>query len=229
MANISAIRKTNIGKTRHGTTMPKTNYLFITLATFAGVAFGVLLSLGLMGPMLHQQVASATKDLSKQVAQMTPASSYLPYDGPTQPTACTAPSGGSGGGGASLQTAARTTTSSQPGSGAGGGSTTGGRGGGNGGNGGTKNVWVHKFVSGVFAKTNATISDTGKGSTNSITTTNTNTTTVWNHNDVEMTNNNPQTAVSGNAKADANTHGGSATTGTAKNDSDASFSVNITN
>jgi hypothetical protein len=218
MANIPALHKTN---TRNYSSInggyPARSYLFTFGATFAGVAFGVLMSLGMMRPILQDQVASATKGLSQQIVAARPASSF---------TSCAMPTASSGQGGELLgaQTvkAGSSPTTTKPGGGK-------GSGGSEGNNGGNKTVFVHKLVSGIYATTTGTNSTTGPGSTNVVKSTNTNTTKVENHNDVTLTNNNRQTATSGDVTSQANTNAGQASSGDARNTSQATFDVNITN
>jgi hypothetical protein len=217
MADRSVPHKTNTRTVLQNHGYPARSYLFMFGATFAGVAFGVLMSLGMMRPILQDQVASATKGLSQQIVAAQPASSF---------TSCMAPTASGGQGGGQLLGAQTAQVNKPPTE-----STTGGgKGAGEGSNSNTtKTVFVHKLVSGIYAKTTGTNSNTGPGSTNVVKSTNVNTTKVDNHNDVTLTNNNEQKASSGDVSSQGNTTAGHATTGDATNTSQATFDVKITN
>jgi hypothetical protein len=178
--------------------------------TFAGVVFGVLLSVGFMKPMLQSAVASATKDLHQQVAA-APAANF---------TECTIPTSTSGGQALGASTSLMPSSSTP--------STPGGKGGG-GSSGGTKTVFVHKLISGVFATTTASNSNTGPGSTNTIVTKNTNTTTVTNNNDISVNNSSDQSATSGDASSTQNTTAGNTASGSASNTTKSDLNIAVTN
>jgi hypothetical protein len=76
---------------------------------------------------------------------------------------------------------------------------------------------------------NASISDTGPFSNNSIYTTSSSSYSQTNNNNVNLTNTNYQSAVSGNATVSNNTHGGSASTGNASNSNSTDLDVSISN
>jgi hypothetical protein len=201
---------TAMSKTKTVNTNQRVSNLFIFGSTLAGVVVGVVASLAMVGPMIHSDVASATNG-SRTLSARTASDTF----------ACSVPNsavtgGGLGGGGSVLGASTGTTPV----------------GGGTGGdNGGTNTVFVHKLVSGVFAKTTATISGNGAESTNTVTTINKNKTVINNDNDVTLTNNNSQNATSGDANTDHNVSGSgtAATTGTAENTSSTDMKVNITN
>lgn len=214
------------------------NNLLVLGATFAGVAFGVLLSVALMRPMVHAQVASATKELRSQnqslrALMIKPASVAKPYIGCAVP-----PSGHTLGAqttNANLiskqthkpQVTPPHQTNTNPGRGAGGGS--GNNGGGNNNNGGGKTVVIKKIIGAMHTKTIASNKNTGYGSTNTISTTNINKTKVENDNDILLTNNNPQSATSGQVISKQNTTAGNAISGTAANTSKTTFDISVNN
>lgn len=204
--------------------------LLVLGATFAGVVLGILLSVALMRPMAHSQVAAVTKNLdsqnqSQQALAMKPANfASPPY------LACAAQTSGRTSG---AQTAAASSPSkptkpnkpqvapphnnnSNP-----------GRGGDHGGGG--KTVVIKKIIGGLRTKTIASNKNTGYGSTNTITTTNENRLEISNDNDISITNNNPQTATSGKVVSNQNTTAGQATSGTASNSSKTSFNISVSN
>jgi len=193
---------------QNATKQLRTNYAVTFLATFAGVVFGVALSLGLLGTSLKSDAATAAKT---QAVSVKPADDF---------TACVAPttSGGSGAGGETAAAVKQSTPSTPPEL---------GRGGGGNENGGKTTVISH-LITANFTTT-GTNSNTGPNSNNEVNTTNTMTTTIENHNDVTVTNNNPQHASSGDATATGNTTAGAATSGAATNTSDAEFNVSISN
>jgi hypothetical protein len=189
-----------------------TNIAIVFGGTFAGVVFGVLLSVGFMKPMLQSAVASATKDLSQKVAvAAVPAANF---------TECTTPTITSGGQALGASTSLMP-SSSNP-------SAPGGKGGG-GSSGGTKTVFVHKLISGVFATTTASNNNTGPDSTNTIVTKNTNTTTVTNNNDISVNNSNDQSATSGDASSTQNTTAGNTASGSASNTNKSDLNIAVTN
>lgn len=73
------------------------------------------------------------------------------------------------------------------------------------------------------------ITNTGPGSNNTITQTNTSVRTCANTNVVGVTNSNTQVATSGTAKTSGNTTGGNATSGSASNSNSSSTSVAVSN
>lgn len=209
MAKASSSRQTKTTKSQHNFEQMRSTYLVPFLATFAGVAFGVLVSLGFMAPIIKSEVASATKGLgSQRVISVLPADSL---------TACTGGATGSG---------VHTASAMMPG-GKGGGQESGGA---NSGGGTTiNNQWIHSFVSGIFATDTGTNSNTGANSHNTVSFKNSVKTTVTNTNDINVTNNNSQSSESGDATSSYNTTGGSSTSGGAANTSNNTFSFNIQN
>jgi len=199
---------TTAGQNQNATKQLRTNYAVTFLATFAGVVFGVALSLGLLGTSLKSDAATAAKT---QAVSVRPADDF---------TACVAPTG-SGGGGTSSAPAVKQAVATPP--------VELGRGGGGEASNPGKTVFVKKLVTGTIATTTGTNSYTGPDSTNVVRTTNVSETYIHNDNDVTVTNNNPQHASSGDAKTIKNTSGGNATSGTAENSSDADFNVSISN
>lgn len=81
----------------------------------------------------------------------------------------------------------------------------------------------------VGATEDATISNTGPGSTNTIETKDDFKCEVKNVNDFEITNNNTQEAISGSATVGNNTSGGNATSGSATNSNGTVIDVTVTN
>ncbi|MDB5169705.1 MAG: hypothetical protein JWN82_101 [Candidatus Saccharibacteria bacterium] len=203
-------------KSDSATKTPKiqSNNLVTFGATLSGIVVGVVTAMAMMGPMLHDQLASATKDLHRTIAT-APASVT---------SACVVPSDGLGSSANSRLVS--TAQQSMPEGGRGGDGTpnspstpssSGGK------------TWVHNFVGGVWAKNTATISNTGSDSNNVIKTTNRNTTVVSNHNNVDVTNNNHQSANSGDVESENNTTAGEASSGTASNTSRSEYEVTINN
>lgn len=182
--------------------------LFTFVAAFTGVAVGVFASLAMVAPMIRSEFATQSQKLSQQLLSAAPAAATL--------SACTVPADETGSTAGSGAAAVQTATAVKPGGGAGGGSST-------------STVFVHKLVSGIWAKDTATISNTGTDSENEVSFTNTNTTTVSNDNDLSATNNNPQYAQSGNASASHNTTAGQTASGTATNDSDMNVTFKVVN
>ena len=179
--------------------------LFAFMAAFAGVIVAVPLTIALMMPMVHQQLASALSQGNKTV-QLKNADSL---------TSCTPPAGGSGGAGNSNGAVLGASTSN-PG---------GGNGGGQGGGGTT---FVKKLVNGVFTST-GTISNTGQDSHNSVTTTDTAIMTITNDNDLSVNNTNHQDASSGDASSNKNTNGGAATSGDSTNTNNTNVNYSVSN
>lgn len=187
------------------------NNLLTFSAAFMGVVIGVVAAFAVIMPMVRSEFAAQSKQLSQKLVSMVPASTTL--SSCVQPGNGSTTSGGSGGGqvlGASamMPPAGQPNEQGQQGSGP---------------------TFVSKLVSGVFATTTGTISDTGPNSVNKITTTNTNTTTVTNDNNISVSNNNEQSANSGNASVKENTTAGAATTGNAANSNTSATTVNINN
>lgn len=185
---------------------PLKNNAFTMLASFTGVVFGVLGSLGFVTSYLHTQLADQTAALNRSLGMRN-------ADLTSQCTGTSSPAG-AGAGGASVQTASAST----PGKGGGGGAGQGAGG----------NTFVHKLVNGVLTS-NGTISNTGQGSTNTVSSNLTATTTVTNTNTLTATNNNPQVAVSGSATSNNNTTGGAANSGDSDNNSSTTFSYTVNN
>lgn len=189
--------------------MPTGN-VFTFFATLGGVVFGVLLSVAITGPMLQSKVAEATQNATHTIVA-TPANYADACVAPTSQTA-------TGGTGNNV-----TATQSTP--------VPGGRG-------GDApmpqpphqdKIWVHKFVSGVWATNTGTISNTGSDSTNTVTAVNKNTTHVQNTNNVNVVNNNSQSADSGDVDSHNNTTSGGGTSGTASNTSKSEFDITLIN
>jgi hypothetical protein len=187
------------------------NTLLTFSAAFTGVVIGAVAAFAVIMPMVRSEFAAQSRQLSQKLVSMVPASTTL--------SSCVQPgtglgsttSGGSGGqvlGASTVMPPAG--QNNQQGSGSG-------------------TSFVSKLVSGVFATTTGTISDTGPGSKNVIATTNTNTTTVTNNNDVKVINSNEQSASSGNATVNDNTNAGGATSGNTANTNSSSTTVNINN
>lgn len=75
----------------------------------------------------------------------------------------------------------------------------------------------------------SSITDTGPGSENSVTTTENTTCTTDNTNDVDIDNSNDQSAGSGDASSEDNTTSGDSQSGDATNDNDTNVDVDISN
>ncbi len=184
------------------------NTLLTFSAAFMGVVIGVVAAFAVIMPMVRSEFADQSRQLSQKLVSMVPASTTL--------SSCVQPSSGAGAGAGTGQVLGASAVMPPAGHhhGAPQGPTT---------------SFVSKLVSGVFATTTGTISDTGPNSTNEITTTNTNTTTVTNDNNIEISNNNVQLGGSGDASVKNNTTGGSATSGNTDNSNSSSDTVNINN
>lgn len=186
---------------------PLKNNAFTMLASFTGVVFGVLGSLGFVTSYLHSALANQTAALNRTLSVRN---ADLTSQCVSSSSAAT-----SGGSGAGVQTASAVT----PGMGAGGGAGSGAGGG---------NSFVHQLTNGVLTST-GTISNTGQGSSNQVNSTLNANMTVHNENNLSATNNNPQVATSGSAQSNQNTTGGSADSGDSGNSSSSSFSYTVNN
>ena len=177
------------------------------VAAFAGVVAAVPLTFAVAMPMMRSELASVASAGTRSLSAKTAADNL----NCSQPT-----SGGSGGGG---QVLGASTTNN------GGGSGGGGQGGGNGGG---KTVFVSKLIGGDLTSSGS-LSYTGPHSVNTVSSTQTETITVQNHNDFDIDNSNHQMASSGDAEVDQNTTGGSATTGDTRNNNSTDLNFNVNN
>lgn len=181
--------------------------IFAFMAAFAGVTVAAPLTLAAVMPMVRSEVAAQTASLASRAVQMQPASSTLDICAvPAQPAAV--------GGGQVL--GASTTAQTQP-TVPGGGTIT-----------PTTPIFVKHLVNGVLTS-NATISNTGPDSTNTVKVTNTATTTIKNDNNIKVNTQNFQEASTGDAKVKENTTAGAAITGDATNTNDNQFSISVNN
>ena len=185
------------------------NTLLTFSAAFMGVVVGVVAAFAVIMPVVRSEFAAQSKQLSQRLVSMVPASTTL--------SSCVQPSSGASTPSGAGQVLGASTVMPPAGSQ------------GQSGPQGPSTVFVSKLVSGVFATTTGTISDTGPQSVNKITTTNTNTTTVNNNNDVKVINSNDQSASSGDAKVNDNTNAGGANSGNTSNSNSSSTTVNINN
>ncbi|MGH7142065.1 MAG: hypothetical protein ACREF5_01150 [Candidatus Saccharimonadales bacterium] len=177
--------------------------LFTFVTAFMGVVIGVGASLAVVMPMVHSEFADQSRALSQKIVAMAPAADTL---------SCVQPSTTASTGqvlGASTIAATYTAPKNHPSA--------------------SSTVFVSKLVSGVFANTTGTISNTGPNSKNVIATTNINKTTVTNDNNIVVSNSNHQSANSGNASVQNNTTAGAANSGNTSNDNDTSTTVDINN
>ena len=184
------------------------NNLLTFSAAFMGVVVGVVAAFAVIMPMVRSEFAAQSRQLSQRLVSMVPASTTL--SSCVQPSSGAATPSGAGqvlGASVVMPPAGHNQQGPQ----------------------GPSTVFVSKLVSGVFATTTGTISDTGPQSVNKITTTNTNTTTVNNDNDVKVINSNDQSASSGDAKVNDNTNAGGANSGNTSNSNSSSTTVNINN
>jgi hypothetical protein len=215
MAKQQVMTKTKSKRANRKSTKPRTQLsmfrgsIIALGAAIAGVVAAVPLTLAAVMPMVRQQIAADTAGLTSRTLQVQPAADTLSCVQPTQASA------GTGGQVLGASTTQQPTT---PGGGKGAGS----------GGGTPTTVFVKKLVNGVFTSS-GTISNTGPGSSNSITTHQTATTTVTNDNDISVTNLNHQDSSSGDAEVEGNTTGGSATTGDASNTNSSNFDLTVSN
>lgn len=181
-------------------------HVYTMAAAFVGVVLGVLGSMGFMANYLQSQFAAQTSALDKRLVSVAPTATY---------NACVVPSGSGSGAGAAKAAAATPLAAVTP--------ETGGKGGdGGSGGGGTTPPFVSQLI-------NGTISNTGPRSNNSITASNTYTSTTTNNNDVNVSNTNVQFAGSGAATSGGNTEGGSAQSGDVHNEHSAETTIGIKN
>ena len=172
-------------------------------ASFGAAMFGFAAAIPLTVALTLANVSQA----ATRVIQATPAATTLSC---VQPTETAATTGGHGG-----QVLGDETWMPTP--------PAGGSGGNGGGNMPTPpaNI-VQQIVTG-------TISNTGPGSKNTVSSNITDTTTVTNVNNVSVNNSSSQTSSTGSANVSGNTTGGSAETGDAWNDNSSSFNFVINN
>lgn len=191
------------------------------VAGFAGAGFGIALMMLVAVPMMKNELSNAASSMDAKVLAMAPASQYMPSSNLSSANQCLEQSPSNSGVSSNeakpaVQTAAKISSSV-----------------GGGGEGTTvpasHDTYVTRFFGNLKATNEGTNSNTGYGSTNTVTATNTNTTTVTNNNDIDVTNNNNQTAHSGDVTSSRNTTGGNATSGNATNNSTSAFDVKIEN
>lgn|GEM_PF-3070491 len=192
--------------------IPRTG-LFTFLAAFAGVVAAVPLTVAVMMPVMHQELASAVSQANKHVVSVTPADDLLSC---SQPATSGSGVGGLGGGAGSGQVLGSSTVSSP----------AGGQGGQGGQGGGGSQTFITKMIGGGLTS-NASIGGTiGAGANVSINTNQTETNTVKNDTDIHVSSYNDQDVSSGDATSKYNTSSGGGTT-TSTGDATANNSMNV--
>jgi hypothetical protein len=201
------------------TLKPLTNHLYTLVAAFVGVALGVAGSAGFLSSTIHSQMMADTATLRSQLLSIRPAAaSYTSATtGTSLNNACVVPSSVTTPTSVpSITTASITSTtptsSTTPQTPA-----------------APTYTFVHKLVSGVFNKEEATLSNTGPESTNNVSFTNTVNTEVTNTNTLNIENNNAQSSESGSSSSKANTGSGQVTSGSSNNSSSTDFNVSVSN
>lgn len=199
--------------------------MFAFLAAFAGILTAVPLTIALMMPMVHQQLASdiskmnaaSTARYSTTALTLTPdqmsnltAEDRAAVCGPVTAAAGVSPGGVLG--------ASNVVAPSQGGQGQNAGPV----------NSPAKVVYVKKLVSGAMSS-KGTINNTGPGSYNTVNSSQTATTKITNNNNLSVANTSNQQASSGEAETEYNTTGGSAVSGTAANSNHADLNLSVSN
>lgn len=200
--------------------------MFAFLAAFAGILAAVPLTIALMMPMVHQQLASDISKLNTaSTARFANTSLTLTPDqmsnltaedraavcGPVTASAAVLPGGVLG---------ASNIVAPSPGSQGQGGSSSGSN--------PPSKIYIKKLISGNLTS-KGVISNTGPGSYNNVESTQTATTKITNNNNLSVANTSNQQASSGEAETEYNTNSGSAVSGTATNSNNTDVNVSVSN
>ncbi len=190
--------------------LPPRSALLAFTAALVGATVGFVAVLAVVQPAMSRDLAAQTKVLNQRLADAVAQSDTA--------AACTQ-TGGAGAG----QVLGEMTPAEQlmhvPGAG--------GQQPGQGGSG--SQTFVKKLVAGSFAKSAATISNTGPHSTNEISVRNNANTSVSTSTKIDVSSTTNQTSSSGESKVADTTYGGSAATGDAVNNATTSFNITANN